>query len=164
MEHMSQSKSASYKKYLVNLSKLKSIRRNKILSDIDVFYNQKSHFYHKSILTIRSDYFEACFESFNSDRIDLSDSNFPPQVLDAVFDTIYGEFEFQQVISWLKNGQPVDILYQAADYFQLEYLKNLIDGILTSSKSFLPGTITFDSIESIKNIMESVEGFYLTKN
>ncbi|KAJ2990602.1 hypothetical protein HDV02_004241 [Globomyces sp. JEL0801] len=161
---MTETESDEDQKYLVNLSKLKSIRRNKKISDIDVFYDQTSHFYHKFILILHSDYFETCFESFNTDRIDLSDSNFPPQVLDAVFDTIYGDFKSENVTSWLKNGHPVDILYQAADYFQLEYLKNLIDRILTNSESFMSDTITFDSIESINHVVESMKEFYLTNN
>ncbi|KAI8893656.1 hypothetical protein BC833DRAFT_652728 [Globomyces pollinis-pini] len=141
------------------LSKIKTIRHSKAFSDVKVEYNGKTHSYHKAILAIRSDYFRNTFQSFDSDRIDLSDSNFPPPILDAVFDTIYGEFEFQQVISWLQNGQPVDILYQAADYFQLDCLKELIESVLTNPA--LLHQLTLNSMDKIQMLVSSLKGFYI---
>ncbi|KAJ2990603.1 hypothetical protein HDV02_004242 [Globomyces sp. JEL0801] len=130
-------------------------------SDITVIYDGKKHYFLKCILSNESDYFRGCFESFDNNILDLSNSLFPPLVLDAVFTAIYGQFKSEDIIKWLQDGKPVDILHQAACYFQFDRLKDMIEEILMCPDFESPADLDFNCLDKIFPVIKSLKDFYI---
>ncbi|KAI9136117.1 hypothetical protein BKA69DRAFT_210275 [Paraphysoderma sedebokerense] len=117
------------------VSKLKKCTE---LSDVVVKYGDKEYHLHKFILSATSQYFYAAFTNWSNDTIDLSQVPFDIDVLEALFDIIYGSFEFDRIGKYVEAGLSIGMLKKALDFFMMTSHETLLyDGILGYFKDVL---------------------------
>ncbi|KAI8899993.1 hypothetical protein BC833DRAFT_583595 [Globomyces pollinis-pini] len=138
----------------IKATNMQQLRSDPTLSDCTIKYHDKIHHLSKFFLSWRSRYFYSSFNTFQTDEIDLSNTDFNSNVLDAIIEFIHFTFDLDCIFIWLLKGLPINQLYEASKYFQIDELETLI---LKAFDLFPTSTVFTNSIKNHpKNILNNL--------